>query len=150
MIDVIVFKPGHLDFIVPKDCFNTETDIKNRIELLYNNGANFIHTFIVNSKPAAVVGGLMLFPHLAEVWSLTSYVINESPKEFVSACQRLLTFYEKSLNIYRYQSIVKSNYDTGIRFVESLGFHLEALMQGYMPDFSDAYLYARLNNADSD
>ena len=39
---------------------------------------------------------------------------------------------------------VKSNFKTGLRFAEFLGFKNEGLMRGYGPDKSDYYLMAKV------
>ena len=46
--------------------------------------------------------------------------------------------------IWRLQTAVKANFNTGIRFAEFLGFNKEGLMVGYGPDKTDYYLMARI------
>ena len=46
--------------------------------------------------------------------------------------------------IWRLQTAVKSNFKTGLRFAEFLGFKNEGLMKAYGPDKTDYYRMARI------
>ena len=66
------------------------------------------------------------------------------PIALYKTCALLLNYAVQKQGLRRVSLTVNASYTKGNRFAQALGFDLEGRMVGYLPDGSDANLYARL------
>lgn len=137
MIQVIPFQPEHLEQIELKENFSQGDCPKTVV--------NTAFTFMKNDKILAIIGGFPFVPGVIHFWSFLSVHVRECPIEFHKEVLKMLDWYEENEKPRRIQFEVRSDYKMGQRWAESLGLQKEGLMRHWMPDGSDAYLYARLN-----
>jgi len=131
------YQPGHLDFFTPKEIFNVEID--HQKEKLNN----FTYTLVVNSEVIAVFGLKQMWTGVAEIWALTSELVHKYPVHFHKECLKLIKTHGDVLELHRVQCSVRADYPEGLKWIESMGFKKEGLMEKYGPNKMDYYLYAR-------
>jgi len=90
-------------------------------------------------------GGITpMWDGVAEGWVIASKrIFDHKIKSIISIKKRLDLLCENN-NIWRLQTSVKENFNTGIRFAEFLGLKKEGLMRMYGPDKSNYYRMAKI------
>lgn len=137
MIQVIPFKPEHLDQIELKENFN-RSDCPQTV-------MNTAFTFTRDGHILAIIGGFPFVPGVIHFWAFLSKHIRKYPLDFQKEVLKMLDWYETNEKPRRIQFEVRADYDMGCRWAESLGMQREGLMRKWGPDGSDHYLYARIN-----
>ena len=90
-------------------------------------------------------GGITpLWDGVAEGWVISSKRIFKNRIKASRLIKKRTDLLCAANKIWRLQTAVKSNFKTGLRFAEFLGFKNEGLMRGYGPDKSDYYLMAKV------
>lgn len=102
------------------------------------------HTFFIDEKPVAVFGGAFLNPRVFRAWALISDEVTRAPVEFFRKTRRMLLLYTAMHDLHRVEFSVRSDFATGKRFAEKLGFKSEGVMRKYGFDGADYVLYARV------
>lgn len=144
MIDVAKFESFHLDHITPRACYDDDPLIKERFLVMQYDPLVFLHTFLINGDPIAIIGGKMIYEHSAEIWGLTTDAIHDVPIAFLSKVRELLEQYRKELNLWRYQMLVSVKLQERESFARALGFKKEGLLRKYGPSGDDYYIYGRI------
>lgn len=140
----IPFKMEHMDDIRPKAIYAGDEGLRSRFALLENDKNSFVYTVLGPSGPIAVAGIVVLFPGNAEVFSITSDKVKETPVLFHKTILHLLKTHQEALTLHRITMTVLERYEEGHKWAESLGFQREGLMRKYGPDQSNHYLYSRI------
>lgn len=140
--EVIPFKPGHMDFIKPKDVFKG-LDL-SRIDQMAGLSNVYPFTIINHGMPIAVVGISEILPRVGEVWSVTSEKIRECKLYWHKTCNRLIEEHQQKLGLHRVQMTVEVGYDEGRDWALSLGFEQEGIMRRYDADGRNYFLFARV------
>lgn len=90
-------------------------------------------------------GGITpLWDGVAEGWVIASKRIYDHKIKSVSSIKKRLDLLCANNNIWRVQTSVKENFETGVRFAEWLGLKKEGLMQMYGPDKTNYYRMAKI------
>ena len=90
-------------------------------------------------------GGITpLWNGVAEGWIIASKRIYQHKIKSVKSIKRRLDLLCTNNNIWRLQTSVKENFDTGVRFAEWLGLKKEGLMQKYGPDGTNYFRMAKI------
>ena len=137
----IMFRPGHLDFFSARTMYDSEINEKSIDQM--NDPNNFVYSVLSGHKVIAIVGLRKMWDGVAELWSMTSDDIKEHPIYFHKSCINLIDAHIKTLGLHRLQCSVRSDYNTGMKWIESLGFHRDGIMSKYGPNKLDYILYTR-------
>jgi len=91
-------------------------------------------------------GATVFWQGVAEVWLIYTEATKEFPREAFCALRTMLDRLIADNNLKRVQCSVRVDYPTGIKFAEMLGFHNDTpnAMEAYVPDGTDAYLFAKV------
>jgi RimJ/RimL family protein N-acetyltransferase len=90
----------------------------------------------------ACFGLVPIWAHSSEAWMLASEQVSRGTRTLVKTLKSLL----QSRPELRIQTTVKADFETGLRFVEFLGFELEGRLQRYNVQGQDVYMYARVKH----
>ena len=136
------YKPEHGKLLRPKGIFSKMEHFS--IDALYMQPNSYIESILVDEHPIAVIGMVVLWPGVAEVWSVISEEARETPISFHKCVLSSLVCHETVLKLHRTQMCVRADYEEGLRWAESLGFKSEGVMLKYGPEGNDFFRYARV------
>ena len=105
---------------------------------------NLSFTAILNNKPIVSAGMKMVWGKVAEGWVIGTDEMWKHPISVAKIIKRDFARIAKEQDIERIQTAVRKDFETGIRFVEWLGFEREGLMKKWGFDGTDQYMYARI------
>ena len=114
---------------------------ENRIDFAL---AGLSFTLLHNNNPVCSGGIVPLWNGVAEGWVISSKRIYKERIRASRLIRKRTDLLCAANKIWRLQTAVKSNFKTGLRFAEFLGFKNEGLMKAYGPDKTDYYLMARI------
>ena len=114
---------------------------ENRIDAAV---AGMAFTLLCNSQPIVSGGIFPLWNGVAEGWVISSKRIYKERIRASRLIRKRTDLLCAANKIWRLQTAVKSNFKTGLRFAEFLGFKNEGLMKAYGPDKTDYYRMARI------
>jgi|TARA_A100001391_G_scaffold189885_1_gene161724 hypothetical protein len=101
-------------------------------------------TLLHNNNPVCSGGIVPLWNGVAEGWVISSKRIYKERIRASRLIRKRTDLLCAANKIWRLQTAVKSNFKTGLRFAEFLGFKNEGLMKAYGPDKTDYYRMARI------
>ena len=101
-------------------------------------------TLLHNNNPVCSGGIVPLWTGVAEGWVISSKRIYKERIKASRLIRKRTDILCAANKIWRLQTAVKSNFKTGLRFAEFLGFKNEGLMKAYGPDKTDYYRMARI------
>lgn len=147
--------PESLDEIEAKACYSVgELGCAREMIALSMNGEDSaclgfgVGTFPVGVKEKVrlygIAGSYRQWKGCAQLWAIFDAESGKHPIALRRACQQLIAYAVARQGLHRVSLTVKSGYTKGNRFAESLGFKLEGKMSAFLPDATDANLYARL------
>ena len=114
---------------------------ENRIDFAL---AGLSFTLLHNNNPLCSGGIVPLWNGVAEGWVISSKRIFKNRIKASRLIKKRTDLLCAANKIWRLQTAVKSNFKTGLRFAEFLGFKNEGLMKAYGPDKTDYYRMARI------
>ena len=114
---------------------------ENRIDFAL---AGLSFTLLHNNNPVCSGGIVPLWTGVAEGWVISSKRIFKKRIKASRLIKKRTDLLCAANKIWRLQTAVKSNFKTGLRFAEFLGFKNEGLMKAYGPDKTDYYRMARI------
>ena len=114
---------------------------ENRIDFAL---AGLSFTLLHNNFPVCSGGIVPLWTGVAEGWVISSKRIFKTRIKSSRLIKKRTDLLCAANKIWRLQTAVKSNFKTGLRFAEFLGFKNEGLMKAYGPDKTDYYRMARI------
>ena len=114
---------------------------ENRIDFAM---AGLAFTLLDNNVPICSGGIIPTWLGNAQGWVISSKRIFKNKIKAARLIKERTDLLCANNQIWRLQTAVKANFNTGIRFAEFLGFNKEGLMRGYGPDKTDYYLMARI------
>jgi hypothetical protein len=130
-----------------KDCFSGEISVAQTVlgYSVKNNDNAIVRSFgLCEDDVLGVVGAIKVWDGNAQLWAVFDRRTDKYPISLTKACEACIKLAAKELNLRRVSFTVKSDYTNGHKFANHLGFVFEGRMMGYLPDGSDADLYARL------
>lgn len=101
-------------------------------------------TAMVENKPVAMFGCVLLWRGVAEMWSIISDEARCYPKQLTIVAKEFSDIAVQSLALHRLQITVRSDEPRALRWAEFLGFKNEGLLTKYSPDKVDTYILARV------
>ena len=101
-------------------------------------------TLLHNNNPVCSGGIVPLWNGVAEGWVISSKRIFKNRIKASRLIKKRTDLLCAANKIWRLQTALKSNFKTGLRFAEFLGFKNEGLMKAYGPDKTDYYRMARI------
>ena len=144
MTRIIVFKPGHLDFMVNiRDSFIDDPGAKDRLEDHGNREGVYGYTFIHKDKPVAAVFASVMFGRMCDIVAITTDGIYECRFSFFRSCKSLMKSMTQKKGITRFQLTTKAGYRQASRFAESLGFKHEGVLERFGADDATYHIYGR-------
>ena len=114
---------------------------ENRIDFAL---AGLSFTLLHNNNAVCSGGIVPLWNGVAEGWVISSKRIYKERIKASRLIRKRTDILCAANKIWRLQTAVKSNFKTGLRFAEFLGFKNEGLMKAYGPDKTDYYRMARI------
>jgi len=101
-------------------------------------------TLLANNKPVVSGGVMPLWNGVAEGWVISSRKIFDFTLSAAKAIKKRTDYICINNGIWRLQTAVRADYETGVRFAKWLGLEKEGLMKRYGPDGSNYYRMAKL------
>ena len=143
---IVPYKTQHGDEMIEFGLNDKLMDIdanftENRIDFALV-GLSF--TLLHNNNPVCSGGIVPLWNGVAEGWVISSKRIYKERIRASRLIRKRTDLLCAANKIWRLQTAVKSNFKTGLRFAEFLGFKNEGLMKAYGPDKTDYYRMARI------
>lgn len=101
------------------------------------------YTIVIDNEIIACAGIRIFWEGAGEVWAIMSNISSKHLKLILEEFGKRLEFTVREMKLRWIQSAIRIDSDKNIRFVQHFGFERKCLMKGYLPDGSDALLYAR-------
>jgi RimJ/RimL family protein N-acetyltransferase len=136
--------PFEAEHIFRMDLQEAQEWIKERLVLsqLRNLENEWAITVMVDGEPIACAGPIVYWPGRALLWSFISRRVDQS--NFLKIHRRAKAFIAE-LPFRRLEANVDVNFEAGHRWVNALGFELEApRMKAFYIDGRDCSLYAKI------
>ena len=146
MIEARNYQSGDVRKLKPRDIYGAEADIFDRTDFL-GTSTNSVAYTLVDSKTSeviAIVGMTMLWQGVADLWAVTSDLVDQYPLAFVRKCRKLLKVFFTHAGIHRWNTYVRCDFVKGHKFTKSLGFEFECKLRKFGPDGSDFYFFSRV------
>jgi len=134
------FRPLDADEFSPFDFF--DDGAKQRTIMSSQYGSD-VFTIYDEEGVMGVVGCTPIWEGVANMWTLLGEGIYREPKAFSLLTGKLIEEMFNKYRLRRADAHVKIGHDKGVEWIERFGFVREGTMRRYLPDGSDAYLYAR-------
>lgn len=143
MITVERSRPWHLHSV------NTDSQIHDfqimdptAMRIMHLSGPSY--TMMEDGLPILIGGIIILWAGVGEVWAVVTRRAAEIPITTHRTSVRYLEIMSREAGIVRAQCVVRSDFETGKRWVKSLGFRLEGLLRKYGKSGEDYLRYARI------
>lgn len=134
MIEVVNFKPEHLERIKLKACHDGE-----RPEAIKGSAV----TLLSGDSPLAIIGWHFVSKGVVQIWAFLSDEISSVKKSFHKEILSLIRWAFEGNPVQRIQMSVVVGYMAGWKWARSLGFVCEGVMKKYGPTGNDYWLFAR-------
>lgn len=140
--------PEDLDAIEAKECYSVGElhCAREMVGLSFGNNETSLALGFgpSNGEILGIAGSYRQWAGSAQLWAVFSPSVDKYPVALLRGCLQLIHYAQYVQKLQRVSLTVKSSYTKGNRFATSLGFSFEGKMQCFLPDASDANLYARL------
>lgn len=140
--------PDDLDRLSPKGVYSVgELGCTRELVALSQAGKNqdcLAMAFGLGGEIYGIAGSYRQWKGAAQLWAVFDDRADRYPLALYKTCCILISYAQQKQELRRVSLTVQSGYTNGNRFAEALGFAFEGRMVGYLPDGSDANLYARL------
>jgi hypothetical protein len=134
------FHPRDLVNFKPLDVY--DEDAKGLTLMSYKSGAP-VYTLIDETGVLGMVGADVMWEGVANIWTLLSDKILVRPMRFHRLCKHLMNIFFSEMRLVRAEAHVRVGHESGVRWIERLGFVREGVMRNYLGQGKHAYLYAR-------
>lgn len=139
------FVPEHFDHLdfdhkeisVLSKGYDVKSMIANQAEL----GTAF--TAFRYGRPIAIVGVVLIWNGVGEMWSLFDNQARDIPMTMLRAAIDFSDIAMRYLHLHRLQITVRTDDNRAKRYAEAIGFKTECVMQKYGPDQVDYFLMTR-------
>ena len=138
----VPYLPEHANLLKPRKQFS-QMEVES-IDRFVGIPYSYMETVMLEDEPVAVLGMVLLWKVVAEVWTVISEAAKKAPISFHKCVLASLIYHERLLGVSRTQMAVRKEFEEGRKWAESLGFDLEGIMVKYGPDGKDFYRYARI------
>jgi hypothetical protein len=101
-------------------------------------------TVLLHGTPVAVFGCVLLWPGVAEMWSILTPQAREHPIHTTRVAKSFRDIAAQSLRLRRLQMTVRCSDLRAVRWALAIGFSIEGAMQKYLVDGADAYIMGRV------
>ena len=88
------------------------------------------------------VGFVFPYKGVAGVWMMTTFAVEEHPKEFIKACHEIFNGVVENFELWRVESRIPTGNKKFVTFIEKFGFKNEGLARKFGPNQEDFYIYA--------
>jgi hypothetical protein len=136
----------NIDELTLKDCYSlSEIDCSRMmVDLARSNDDSIAVAFGTENKMYGVAGSFRQWEGSAQLWALFSKDVDKYPIALTKMTEALIVYAVEKQKLRRVSLHVRSDYTKGNQFAYAMGFDFEGVMRGFLPDGSDANLYARL------
>lgn len=141
MIEVVKLKREHLKALIeqPMTAYLTRYLDDAAFKALEDEPLSY--TCLYQGKPVLVGGIVMANVHRGEAWA----IIDQNCREQFLFIHRAVEKFLNNCGVKRVEAAVEVDFEAGHRWVEALGFKLEApVMKAYKPNGGDCSLYSRI------
>jgi len=101
---------------------------------------------VADGKPVCAFGIIPLWKTVGEIWMLTDVDLPLYGRTFHRVARGMFDIYIEELNVIRLQCTVHSRNFQAIKWIKTMYFKEEGLLEKYGPDGHDFYMFARLKN----
>lgn len=101
------------------------------------------YTIVDGNQIIACAGIRIFWEGVGEAWAIMSNNSSRYLKVVLEEFSKRLEFYIQEKKIRWIQSAISTESEKNIHFAQHFGFERKCEMKGYLPDGSDALLYAR-------
>lgn len=140
--------PRHVDELNPKTVYSVgELGCVRTMIAMSRGGKNpdsLAMGIGVDDTPWGIAGCYRQWDGSGQLWAVFDERLDRYPISLYKSCIILINYAVQMQSLRRVSLTVRSDYTSGNRFAHSLGFDFEGKMHAYLPDGSDANLYARL------
>lgn len=144
MIKVQPYKKGDVYSVKIKDVFYADFETKEKSEAVALKENNCAYTFLIDDKIIGVGGFNLLWPGVAEGWTVLSEDVKKYPILFHKLVLKGIQFHMHEMKLHRVHSTVVSSFCTGGKWLQKLGFNKEGTLNKF-GSFGDSYdLWARV------
>lgn len=143
MIKAVNFKEEHLDQMLNRRGSTSLESLKENIRSMGDRAV--VKTLVLDDKILGVLGFNLVHTGVIECWSILSDLIKDHYVSFHKSVLALLHYVEDKMKPHRVQVMVDSNFETGKKWAESLGFVCETILKMYGPLKQDYCVYVRLH-----
>ena len=102
------------------------------------------YTGLVDGKIMGVGGVIVLWEGVGEAWLILSKDILEMKIATYLCIKEMVERMISECNLRRIQAVIRTDYPQAIKMIEALGFKREGLLEEYLPDKCNAFMYAKL------
>jgi len=142
---IIPFEPEHLYRLRPRGFEAKEMELLGdpvgRVKEYLKYGVAY--TGCVNGDIIGCAGLFRLWPGVAEVWAVTTPLVEKYPVSFHKAIYRGLERLQNDMGLWRIQTAIHKDHWVSQEWVKRMGFEFEGDMPGYGPDKSTYRRFAR-------
>jgi len=145
-IKVVPYKVEHVKSIIKYGLNDKkiELDAKSYENHIDFTVAAMAFTLLASDKPVVCGGVYPLWPGVAEGWVISSRRIFDFSLSAAKAIKKRTDYICINNGVWRLQTAVRADYETGLRFASWLGLQKEGLMKKYGPDGSNYYRMAKI------
>ncbi len=119
-------------------------NISTFIDYTQSSGDSYSLSASLDGDILLLVGVLPLWEGVGEIWTIfpqnAKELFRRNPRNILKVTKKYLNL----LPFRRLQTVVRSDFKVGVKFVEHLGFQREGLLKQYGSDKKDYYRYALL------
>lgn len=117
---------------------------RHRFDSIEKHSSPYSVTLKHDGEIIAIMGGALFVAGVFYVWAFISDSAAKCGVSFTKIVRRIIDFYISDLSLRRVWFVVREDFKMGMRWAKALGFSQEGLMKKFMPDGSNAWLYARI------
>lgn len=147
-IETVPFQSWHVEEILKQGINHRkiEQDAKAYQDRIDYSVPAMSFTLLVNDMPIVSGGVYPLWNGVAEGWVIASNRIFDYTLSAAKAIKKRTDLICINNKIWRLQTAVRADFETGVKFAKWLGLKTEGLMVRYGPDGSNYYKMARIYN----
>lgn len=111
-------------------------------DMMVNYGLSV--AILQKGKVAAAMGVIPLWEGVGEAWAVLTNKIKENPLTLIRLTKDMISRAQETMCLHRIQvSVVERDYNI-CRWIKSLGFHSEGVMEKFGPDGNNHIRYVRI------
>lgn len=108
------------------------------------NISGYAKVAVVDNEVVGIGGVVLLWEGMGEGWIILSRKVLDFRIETLKCIKKMAEQVISELKLRRLQVTIRADFPQAFKMVEAMGFIREGIMEKYLPDGTDALLYARV------